>query len=63
MIWSCFTECSNGIIKISLLLEMLSKVYPDIPIYSHEFPKSFVCTLPTKDCWNNKHSGCKDEKK
>ena len=34
-----------------------------IPIYSHEFPKSLVCTLPTEDCWNNKHSSCKDEKK
>ena len=45
-----------------MLLEALSKVHPDIPTYYHEFPKSFVCALPTEDCWNNKCSSCKDGK-
>ena len=45
-----------------MLLETLSKVHPDFPNYSHEFPKSLVCTLPTEDCWNNKCSSCKDKK-
>ena len=51
-----------GIMKVLLLLETLSKVHPDFPNYSHEFPKSLVCTLPTEDCWNNKCSSCKDKK-
>ena len=45
-----------------MLLETLSKVHPDIPTYSHEFPKSLVYALPTEDCWSNKCSSCKDGK-
>ena len=45
-----------------MLLETLPKVHPNIPTYSHEFPKGLVCVLPTEDCWNNKCSSSKDSK-
>ena len=45
-----------------MLLETLPKVHPNIPTYSHEFPKGLVCVLPTEVCWNNKCSSSKDSK-
>lgn len=33
---------------------------PTFPAYSHDLPEHFLCKGPTRDCWFNECSSCKD---
>ena len=46
--------------NVIIALEVLHKVVPTIPGYSHEVPVTCLCGKVQQDCWLNKCGSCSD---
>ena len=43
-------------------ISALHKVQPEVPLYTHDLPQTFLCEPPLRECWFNECATCCDGK-